>query len=246
MSNTPPKRFTCRISRIDYYNHDTRRVLLQMPPGETADFRAGQYLQVILPDKKCPFSIASSPRIREQLELHVRPTPGSEDSVAVEALLDQGTELEIELPLGDCYITGAPTTPLLLVAASTGITQMKSIIEFLMPDGFAQPIHLYWGVLSARDLYCSDLCYSWQAEHNNFHFTPVVSEPESSPNWQGRTGLVGDIVLADFDSLTGMTAYISGGPAMVYATCDAFMARGLPESSIFSDIFSYSPRYKKS
>ncbi len=243
----PPKRFNCSISTIDYYNHDTRRVLLQMPEGETADFRAGQYLHVILPGKECPFSIASSPRITDKIELHVRPTPGSEDSIVIESLLDkflldQSTEVEIEMPLGDCYVTEAPTTPLILIAASTGITQMKSIIEYLKPGGFAQPIHLYWGVVCARDLYFSPVCEAWQAEHDNFYFTPVVSEPDTSPDWRGSTGLVGDVVLSDFDSVSNLTVYVSGGPAMVYAIFDAFVARGLSKDSIFSDIFTYSPR----
>ena len=241
-----PKRFHCTIGAIDYYNHDTRRVLLEMPAGEVTDFRAGQYLHVLLPGKECPFSIANSPQITDKIELHVRPTPESEDSLAIEALLDQAilkpnTKIEIEMPLGDCYITEAPSSPLVLIAASTGITQMKSIIEFLAPGGFAQPIHLYWGVVSAQDLYFRQVCEAWQAEHENFYFTPVVSAPESSPGWQGSKGLVGDVALADFDSVASLNVYISGGPAMVYAVCNAFIARGLAADRIFSDIFSYSP-----
>ena len=239
------KRLTCTIGEINYYNHDTRQIFLHMPEGQTADFKAGQYLNLILPHKTYPFSIASSPRITNQIELHVRPTPGSEDSVAVEALLDNAvkhvTGIEVELPLGDCYVEEAPANPLILIAASTGITQMKSIIEFLLPDGFAHPVHLYWGVVSADDLYFKEVCESWQS-HHNFHFTPVISEPDTSPHWQGSTGLVGDLALADFDSLTDVTVYVSGGPAMVYATLDAFMKKGMPEGNMYSDIFSYAPR----
>ena len=245
----PPasQRFHCTIGAIDYYNHDTRRVLLEMPAGEVADFRAGQYLHVLLPSGESPFTIANSPRITDKIELHVRPAPESEGSLLIEALLDQAMlksnfRIEIEMPLGDCYITEVPSSPLVLIAASTGITQMKSIIEFLAPSGFAQPIHLYWGVVSAQDLYFSQVCEAWQAEHENFYFTPVVSAPESSPGWQGSRGLVGDVALADFEKVSELTVYISGGPAMVYAIFDAFIARGLAADRIFSDVFSYSPR----
>lgn len=239
------KRLTCPISSIEYYNHDTRRILLDLPPGETVSFKAGQYLQMVLPHKKCPFSIANSPRISGQIELHVRPTPGSEDSVAIDAALDNKTELTVEIPLGDCYLESAPGNTLILMAASTGITQMKSIIEFLEPDGFEHPVHLYWGVVCDRDLYLAELCESWSARHSNFHFTPVVSEPDTSPDWTGRTGLVGDAVLSDFDNLDDVTVFVSGGPAMVYATLDAFMERGMPEGNMRSDIFSYAPRPEK-
>ena len=241
------KSLTCSISLIENYNEDTRRVLLNLPPNEAVSFRAGQYLQVLLPEKKCPFSIASSPHLEGQVELHVRPTPGSDDSTAIESLLDKAaksktTEIEIEMPLGDCYVTEAPDRPLLLLAASTGITQMKSIVEFLEPNGFKHPVYLYWGVPAARDLYLSDLCESWAQKHDNFHYIPVVSEPETSPDWQGKTGLVGEVALKDLDEVSNMTVFVSGGPAMVYATLDAFVERGMPEENMKSDIFSYAPR----
>jgi len=235
---------TCPISSIDYYNHDTRRVLLDLPPGADVSFHAGQYLQMILPHTKCPFSIANSPHLKNQIELHIRPTPGSEDSTAIEEILNNATEIEIEAPLGDCFITSPPDNTLILMAASTGITQMKSIIEFLEPDGFQQPVYLYWGVLCDKDIYLADLCESWEKKYNQFHFIPVVSEPETSPDWRGRTGLVGDMVLEDFDSLSDVTVYVSGGPGMVYAILDAFIDRGMPENNMYSDIFAYSPRPK--
>ena len=234
----------CPISSIDYYNHDTRRILLDLPPNGNVSFHAGQYLQMVLPHKKCPFSIASSPHLKNQLELHIRPTQGSEDSTVIEALLDNASEIEIEAPLGDCFMTEAPSAPLVLLAASTGITQMKSIIEFLEPQGFSHLVHLYWGVLCDKDLYLAELCESWVEKHENFHFTPVVSEPETSPDWQGRTGLVGDTALADLDSVSDVIVYVSGGPGMVYATLDNFVARGMPEENMFSDIFSFAPRQK--
>ncbi len=240
------KQVICPISSINYFNRDTRQIFIDLPPDEDVTFHAGQYLQMVLPHKKCPFSIASSPGLKGQIELHVRPTPGSEDSIAIEALLDDARELEIELPLGDCFLTEPPGKPLILIAASTGITQMKSIIEFLEPAGFDHPVYLYWGVLSDSDLYLADLCQKWEDKHPNFHFIPVVSEPETSPDWQGRSGLVGEAVLEDFEDLSDVTVFVSGGPGMVYATLDSFVARGMPEESMHSDIFSYAPRPKSS
>lgn len=234
------KTLDCPISAIERLSGDTRRVLLDLPPGEAAGFKAGQYLKLLLGERALPFSIASSPRQARQLELHVRPTPDSKDSALVEAALDSASTLRVQLPFGDCFVTEAPPCPLLLVAASTGITQMKSIIEYLEPDGFAQPVHLHWGVLAAKDLYLAELCESWAARHERFRFVPVVSEPDSG--WQGRTGLVGEAALADRPAAPQLAVIIAGGPAMVYATLDAFVAQGVPEACIRSDIFSLVPR----
>jgi CDP-4-dehydro-6-deoxyglucose reductase len=239
------KRIRCAIASIDYFNEDTRRIILELPPGESAEFLAGQYLEIVLEKKNCPFSIASAPDVRNIIELHVRPTPGSEDSDMIEALLDTATEVDIELPKGDCYLIDPPDGPLVLIAASTGITQMKSIIEHLLAQGpLAHPVCLYWGVVADNDLYLADLCEAWSEKDPNFHYTPVVSEPATSPDWKGKIGLVGQMALADFDDPSELTVYVSGGPGMVYATLDAFVEKGMPEESMKSDIFSYAPRVK--
>ena len=239
------KRLNCPVRSIENYNHDTRRVLLEIPevPGNNMAFKAGQYLEMVLPGKNCPFSIANSPDCKNLIELHIRPTPDSEDSLEVEALLDSGvTHIQIEFPKGDCIIEEAPANPLILLAAGTGVTQMNSIIEFLLPREISQPLFLYWGVLADKDLYLDEHYHQLVERHENFHYTPVVSEPDSSPRWKGRTGLVPHAVLEDFEDLTDVTVYVGGGPGMVYATLDSFMARGLPEDRMFSDVFSYAPR----
>lgn len=236
-------RFECPIASISNFNQDTRKVVLSFPDGHHPGFRAGQYIEIILPNgKRCPFSIASAPAMESGIELHVRPTPDSDDSTQIEAILDAATPLTIDIPKGDCTIEVAPDGVLLLIAASTGVTQMKSIIEHLLPAGLQHPVWLYWGVLSEADLYLSGLFDKMTATHPNLHYVPVVSEPERSPAWRGRTGLVGQAALADFDDLSSLTVYVGGGPGMVYATLDAFVARGLPEANMFSDVFAYAPR----
>ena len=229
---------TCPIASIEDLGASVRRVMLDLP--EPVDFKAGQYLEIHLPTKKCPFSIASAPALRTQIELHVRPTPDSDDSDQIEALLDTADHLTIEIPKGDCFIETAPDRPLYLIAASTGVTQMKSIIEHLLPQGLAQPVYLYWGILSPADLYLTAQCEQWHEQAHNFHFVPVVSE--ASEGWTGRTGLVGEVALADIEDPTNISVVVSGGPAMVYATLDAFVARGMPEANMMSDVFSYAPR----
>ena len=230
---------TCPIQSVTHLNHDTRQILLDTGTG--IDFKAGQYLEVISGSKRFPFSIASAPSKSPVVELHVRPTPDSEDSDQFEALLDSANELTITAPKGDCFIETAPNKPLVLIAASTGVTQMKSIIEHLLANGLPHPTYLYWGVVSDCDLYMSELCDEWHHTDSNFHYVPVVSNPASSPDWTGRTGLVGQAALDDFDDLD-LNVIVGGSPGMVYGTLDMFLARGFVEANMQSDVFSYAPR----
>ena len=237
-----PKRLHCDISSVTYLNKDTRKVLLDLPTGEILNFKAGQYLEIILPNNRCPFSIASSPHQKNTLELHIRPTPQSKDSREIEKVLSHSKKICIEAPMGKCFLEDSPKESLLLVAASTGITQMKSIFEYLKHIGHVGDIFLYWGVLSDSDLSLDELCKTWESENKNFKYIPVISEPETSPDWKGRTGLVSDAVLQDFMNLRDLLIYVSGGPDMVYATRESFMPHGLITKNMLSDMFSYSPR----
>ncbi len=206
------------------------------------EFQAGQYLEVVSEHKRYPFSIASAPANKQHIELHVRPTPNSEDSDVFEALLDTSTSLTIDVPKGKCFVDAAQSKPLVLLAASTGVTQMKSIVEHLLGLGLNHPVYLYWGVVSDKDLYLTNLCDSWTTQDNRFHFVPVVSEPKTSPNWTGKTGLVGNVALDDFADLSNLNVIVGGSPNMVYATLDMFVARGLPQANMMSDVFDYAPR----
>ena len=236
------KTLSCKIASIDFLNYNTRQVMLQIPDGEQLEFYAGQYLEICLPEKKHPFSIASAPGPGKYIELHIRPTPDSADSEEIENLLDTATSVTIEAPKGDCFLIDPPNNPLILIAASTGISQMKSILEHLLSRGLNHPAYLYWGVVSEADIYMAAQFKTWEDKHPDFRFIPVVSEPTTSPNWTGRTGLVGVEALADFPDPENITVFVSGGPGMVYATLDAFVEKGMPADNMHADVFSYAPR----
>jgi CDP-4-dehydro-6-deoxyglucose reductase len=100
---------------------------------------------------------------------------------------------------------------------------------------------LYWGVRSLKDLYMPELPQRWQAEHPNFTFIPVLSDPKAGDAWQGRTGYVHQAVLADFADLSGYQVYACGAPALVDSAREAFIeTRGLPEGEFFADSFIYA------
>ncbi len=235
--------YSCAIESIVNLNQNTRKLLLRLPDDEQMNFKAGQYLDIILPTgNRCSFSIANAPAKKNQLELHIRPTPGSVDSMQIDELLRTSSVIDIEAPKGKCYLEAAPSNPLILLAAATGITQMKSILEHVFEQDTDYPVYLYWGVVTDEDLYLDQCWHEWMQKNKLFNYVPVVSEPEKCPDWTGRTGLVPDALLDDFPILSDQTVYISGGSKMVYATLDLLVERGLREKNIHSDIFDIAPR----
>lgn len=242
------KKLLCDITANEKLNHDVYRIRLRMPAtaSMSAEYFAGQYLDIYLPDgQKASFSIGSAPDAGRDLELHIRHVPDSELSTAIlDHLLNEKT-VEIELPKGDCYLQAHSIdadTRLIMAAASTGFAQIKSVVEHLLANQFSNQIHIYWGARVEEDMYLEKLPEQWAAEHPNVHFEPVVSEPEKSPGWNGRTGLLPEAILEDFSDFDDVEIFTSGSPAMVYALLDACEARGFKEENMHSDVFAYAPR----
>ena len=237
------KKYSCTIESVTDLNGTTYQLLLNLPDSESIHFKAGQYLDIVLDsERRCSFSIASAPSREKQIELHIRPTSGSEDSQQIETLVKLRKPLVIEAPKGDCFIDSAAPNPLILIAASTGISQMKCILAHLLEKPLTQPVHLYWGVLQDSDLYLDEWFRNCAESEPLFFYTPVVSEPETCPHWEGRCGLVPNVVLEDFPVFSNESIYISGGPGMVYACLDLFVDRGADKSQVFSDMFTVAPR----
>ena len=236
------------ILSADLLNRDVYRIRLLLPESEHAgaEFKAGQYLDICLPDgKKASFSIASSPEAGRELELHIRHMPESEfnDSI-VQHLLHQPS-VEVELAMGDCTLNvdELPVDqPIIFAAASTGFSQVKSMVEHLIARASKNPIHVYWGARVEEDMYLESLPNSWAEHHANIQFVPVVSEPEKSPGWKGRTGLLPAAIVDDVQDLTNVQVFACGSPAMVYALLDALEEQGFTQSQMKSDVFAYAPR----
>ncbi|MDX1694606.1 MAG: hypothetical protein R3208_12640 [Ketobacteraceae bacterium] len=166
-------------------------------------------------------------------------------------MLGSGEMIHVRLPSGDCtlnHIYGdddirTGTTPLVFLAGSTGFAPVKAMIEYCFQEGLQRPVVLYWGGRTEDDLYQHGLAREWQQKHPNFTYIPVVSEPENSPGWKGRSGFVHKALMEDMLPFDSNTQIIAGGsPGMVHAAYDDFMAAGLAKHQLHSDVFAYAPR----
>lgn len=238
----------CDVTGFEALNQDVFRVRLRLTAvdHESMHYRAGQYLDILLPEgKKASFSIASAPDQGRDLELHIRQVPGSEFNAMILSYLQANPKVEVELPKGDVNLSMAevrPETRFVFAAASTGFAQIKSMVEHLLANQAGNRIDIYWGARMEADLYLEKLPQQWAHEHANVHFVPVVSEPENSPGWTGRTGLMPDAIAEDLDTADNLSVYACGSPGMVYALLDRLAEKGVAEQQIHSDVFAWAPR----
>jgi len=234
------KTLPTRISEMTRLNHDVMLLRLKIPASERMQFLAGQYIDILLKDgRRRSFSLANAPHNDELLELHIRHIDGGDFTSEVFDKMKPKDILRIEGPHGQFYLREDSTRPIILMAGGTGFAPIKGMLEHALAMGMSRPIHLYWGARAKQDLYQHDEAQAFAEAHAHITYTPVLSSPNDTDNWQGRTGYVHDVIMQDFPDLTAHEIYAAGPPVMVYAGRDAFPKNGMDLQFYYSDAFEF-------
>src|SRR5579863_3334514 len=214
------KTLPCRIERLTHLAPDVMQVMLRLPAVEPLRFRPGQYLDVLLDERRRSFSIASPPHDSKLIELHVRRVLGGGfterifGGSAEAPTLDCGSLLRIEGPIGQfSYRDGAG--PVLMIAGGTGFAPLKSMLRHALENGSRRPIHLYWGARAQVDLYEEAQVLEWLARYPQLKFTAVLSEARRVQAAHQRRGWVHEIVLREQARLEDFEVYAAGPPALI-------------------------------
>ncbi len=233
------KTLPCRIQKMNHLCDDVMQLFIKLPASERLQFLPGQYIDILLEDgRHRSFSIANAPHNDEFLELHIRLVENGLFTPKVFNSLQAKDLMRIEGPHGSFFFHEDSDRDIILVAGGTGFAPIKSIIEHLIEEKISRTIHLYWGARSEADLYLNDLSESWIAGNKNIHYTPVLSEAETT--WSGKTGYVHQAVLDDFADLNAFDIYTCGPPAMIIAAKEEFQTRGMNPASFYYDSFDFA------
>ncbi|MCB5195683.1 CDP-6-deoxy-delta-3,4-glucoseen reductase [Deefgea salmonis] len=239
------KTLPTRIERIEKVSPDVAILTLKLPSTEKLTYLAGQYIDIhTKTGKKRSFSIANPPHQEGFLQLHIRHIDGGEFSDYVWNTMKEREIFRFTGPLGSFFLREDSDKPILFLATGTGFAPIKGMIEHALANHTQREMVLYWGCRTLADLYMPELPSQWQQLYPNFTFIPVLSNPKPEDQWQGRTGFLHEVVLADFASLAHYQVYACGSPMMVEAAYTGCLSHQLPSDAFFSDAFFTSKDLK--
>ena len=236
----PVRKMPARISNMARKSPDVMQLQLQLPASESFQYRAGQYLDVLLRDgARRSYSMANAPHTGPALELHVRHMPGGRFTDLVFGSMKERDIVRIEGPMGSFYLREESAKPVVLLASGTGFAPIKALIEHMQERQITRPATLFWGGRRPHDLYMDDWVRAQCAVMPTLSYVPVVSDALPQDDWQGRTGFVHQAVLEDIPDLSGYQVYACGAPVVVESAQRDFSdLAGLDEAEFFADAFT--------
>ncbi|MDR0735499.1 MAG: CDP-6-deoxy-delta-3,4-glucoseen reductase [Zoogloeaceae bacterium] len=236
----PVKLLPARVETMRRAAHDVMILSLRLPASERFPFRAGQYIDILLPEgQRRSYSIANAPEREDMLELHIRRVPGGRFTGQVFEQMKVKDILRFEGPHGGFFLREESDKPVILIASGTGFAPIKAIVEHTLAQNIVRPMRIYWGCRARADLYLPDLPAAWAAEYPHIRFVPVLSAADA--DWRGRTGFVHQAVMADYPDLSQHEVYACGNPAMIDGARRELAARcRLPETAFFADAFTFN------
>jgi CDP-4-dehydro-6-deoxyglucose reductase/ferredoxin-NAD(P)+ reductase (naphthalene dioxygenase ferredoxin-specific) len=197
-------------------------------------FLPGQYYELGFPGAPLrSFSPASQPD-SDEIEFHIRVLPGGAASSVLAARLIAGDAVAINGPYGGGYLREAHQGPLLLLAASSGLAPIKSILDRALQVTPTRQIRLYVSVRLRDDGYLWGYLDHLAREHANLYFEAVVTRDRAGRPVGRR---LPEVLQSDFadSTLRGWEVHAAGPEPFVDAVRTA--ATQLAASDIHADAF---------
>lgn len=220
-----------------------KTLVFKLREGESLHFKPGQYMQVFyqLPWEKAirAYSLSSDPGADQSFSFDIQRVEGGLMSTYLHQL-QIGQQIEVCGPFGEMFLDPeAAAQPVVLIAGGVGLAPMRSMLASLLNSGFAQPVMLFHGVRSRKNLYCEEYYRDLARKYPGFSYIPALSNPMIEEGWTGARGMVHQVLEQQLPSAKFAAAFVCGPAPMMQAVTRVLAARGLPLDKIYTDPFDF-------
>lgn len=202
------------------------------------DYRPGQFADLTfetLPNVTRSYSFSTAVRASDVVSFTIRRVHGGALSMHIINHAIVGERLTVNGPGGNFWMRQGDE-PILMVGGGSGLSPLLAMLEEMDLACGHRPVTLLFGARAEEDLFALEqidrYARTWSAP---FNFVPVLSGSATGSAWQGRRGMVHDVV-REF-ATDAKAAYLCGPPQMVDAVAAELDAVGIPAEHIHADRF---------
>ncbi len=238
LAAAPIRDYQAEVERIVTLTHDICGLQLRLVEPATIVFKAGQYVDLLVPGTTewRSYSMANPPSRGGEIELMIKLMPGGLFSTYITERLKVGDRLTVQGPYGNFYLRDNGR-PALFIAGGSGMAPMLSILRDMAERRDPRAVTYFYGARSRRDLFQLDELSAYEQRLPHFRFVPALSEPLPTDAWDGEVGLITEVVRRHTPDVCHLEAYLCGPAAMIDAAIALLTESGMNESDIFYDKF---------
>ncbi len=207
------------------------------PVGLAIRFWPGQYVTVGDASKHIrarAYSISNAPRPDGELVLQIARAEAGHTSAWLHDTLATGDTIKISGAYGTFIGDPSVDTPVLCLAAGTGLAPITALAEAALRRGFRKPVTLIFSARTVADVYGQGLLAWWRTKHRNFDYKITLTRATATGYLQGR---IQNVLPTLFPDLSRHTVFIAGSTDFVDACVQTVKTLGAQNSLIHSEGF---------
>lgn len=207
-----------KVAQIYDATKEAKVIRLTSKDGYLPPFQAGQYINIFTVidgiRTSRPYSISSSPKQRAYYEITVARIASGFVSDYFLDNVKVGDEFEANGPAGSFHFNPVfHYKKSVFLAGGSGITPFMSMTREILESGMDREIYLIYGCRNEELAIYNEELSEMAKNHNNFHYTLVVSDKDAS--FSGRKGFIDCNCIKELvGTLDDCTFYLCGPQIM--------------------------------
>ncbi|MCL2658161.1 MAG: 2Fe-2S iron-sulfur cluster-binding protein [Betaproteobacteria bacterium] len=207
------------------------------PVGQPIRYWPGQYVTLGDPRAGIParaYSISDAPRPDGELVLQVARAEGGVTSQWVHDRLRIGESVKLSGAYGTFIGDPSIDTPILCLAAGTGLAPILSLAEAALRRGYRRPVTLIFSARTQADVYSEGMMAWWRTKHRNFDYKITLTRETQEGYLNGR---IDAILPGLFPDLSKHSVFAAGSPEFVTTCVNTVKALGAKPEWLFTEGF---------
>lgn len=233
------KRYRAKVTKANDVTYDIKELRFELLDPQEIKFRAGDYIQIIVPEYHEEFraySVSNSPYETDAVEVMIRLVPNGLCSTYAHCL-EVGDEITFTGPYGEFELDESEDTELILVGGGVGMPPIKSLALYATQAFKRKKISMFFGCRAVKDMFYYDYFKKLEEKFPNFKVYYALSDLDPDDKWDGPKGFV-HLTLDEYMAKEGRRqAFLCGPVPMINAVTKTLRKNGLSEKDIFWDDF---------
>lgn len=230
--------YVLKVAKIVQETPLIKTISFEFPEGQEMDFKAGQFVMLLFPDKNPPYpraySIASSPTDKGHIDITFK-----KEGIFTQRLysLMEGDSIAMKGSHGHFMFDESINEDIVLIAGGTGLAPLRGIIRYALAKKVQNKFYLILSTKKPEDIIYKSEMKEWNS--NGRIKTNITLTGYDGDDWQGHKGRIDkEYIMQCIDNPGNKLFYICGPKAMITSMKQQLAELGVDQRKVLTEIWN--------